>query len=43
MAVEVTAAGDGTLAADVECCQRIDLSGVRDADDHAELLLHRRI
>ena len=43
MAVEVSAAGDGTFAADIERCQRTDLSGVRDADDHSELLLYRRI
>ena len=43
MAVEVAAAGHGPLAADVERGERVDLAGIRLADDHAELLLHRGI
>ena len=40
MPVEVAAAGDRALAADVERRERIHLAGIGDADDHAELLLH---
>ena len=43
MPVEIAATGHRAFAADVEGAERIDLAGVRDADDHAELLLHRRI
>ena len=43
MPVEIAPAGDGTLAADVEGGERIHLPGMRDADDHPELLLHGRI
>jgi hypothetical protein len=43
MQVEIAPAGDGSLAADVERCERIDLASVRDADDHAVLLLHRGV
>ena len=43
MPVEVAAAGHRALAADVERRERVQLPGVRDADDHAELLLDRRI
>src|SRR5207237_818334 len=34
---------DGTLAADVQSRERVDLTGVRDADDHAVLLLYCRV
>ena len=43
MPVELAPAGDRTLAADVERAERVELAGVRDADDHAVLLLHRGI
>ena len=41
--VKLALAGDGTLAADVEGCQRVELAGIRLAGDHAVLLLHRGI
>ena len=40
MPVELAPAGDRALAADVERGERVELAGIRDADDHAELLLH---
>ena len=43
MPVEIAAAGDRALAANVERRQRIDLAGVRLADGHAELLQDIRI
>ena len=43
MPVELAPAGDRALAADVERAERVELAGIRDADDHAELLLHRRV
>src|SRR5205085_6568052 len=43
MTVKLALAGDGTLAADVEGCQRAELTGIRLAGDHAVLLLHRVI
>src|SRR5262249_62347736 len=41
--VEVSSAGDGTLAPDIQGGERIHLPGMRYADDHPELLLHGRI
>ena len=41
--VEVAAAGYRALASDIERSERIHLSGIRNAHDHAELLLHARI
>jgi len=38
MTVVVSPAGDGTLAPDVQGCEGVELPGVRDADNHAELL-----
>jgi len=38
--VELAPAGDRALAADIEGGQGIQLPGVRDAGDHAELLRH---
>jgi hypothetical protein len=43
MPVVIAAAGDRPLPADVECCERVQLPGIGDAGDHAELLLHARI
>ena len=43
MRVELALAGDGALAADIDGLQRIQLARVRNADAHAELLLHARI
>jgi len=43
MAVEIAAAGDGALAANVERGERVHLSGVGLADDHAGLLPHAGI
>ncbi len=43
VAVEIAAAGYRPLAADVERGKSIDLAGIRDAGDHAELLRYRRI
>src|SRR5262249_47979120 len=43
MAVELTTARDGTLTPDVERRERIHLAGIRDADDHAVLLLYVRV
>ena len=43
MLVELALAGDRALAADVQRADGIDLAGVGNADDHAELLLHARI
>jgi hypothetical protein len=40
MTVELTAAGYRSLAPYVERGKRIHLPGIRNADDHAELLLH---
>ena len=40
MPVEIAAAGDRTLAADIEGGERVDLAGIGNADNHAELLLH---
>ena len=42
-AIEIAFARHRALAADVERLERVDLSRVRDADAHAELLLHARI
>src|SRR5262245_55239584 len=39
MPIELAAARDGPLAADVERRERVDLPGVRDPGDHAVLLL----
>ena len=41
--IEVAAAGDRPLAPDVECAECVDLPGIGDAGDHAELLVHRRV
>jgi hypothetical protein len=43
MPVEVALAGDRALAADVQRRQRVHLARIRDAGDHAILLLDRRI
>ena len=43
MPVEVALAGDRSFAADVEHAERAQLLRVRDADRHAELLLHGRV
>ena len=43
MRVEVAFAGDRALAADVQRFERVELAGVRNADAHAELLLHAGI
>ncbi len=43
MPVELAPAGDGPLAADVEGAERVDLACIRDAGDHAELLMHGRV
>ena len=42
MLVELAPAGDRALAADVERADGVELAGVRNADDHAELLRHLR-
>ena len=42
-AIEIAFAGDGAFAADVERLERVQLARIRDADAHAELLLHARI
>ena len=41
--IEITSTGDGTLAADVERAEGVDLTGIGHSDDHAELLMHRGI
>ena len=43
MAVERALAGHRALATNVDRRQRVDLAGIRDAGDHAELLLHARV
>ena len=43
MPVEIAAAGDRALAADVQRGERVDLPGIRLADRHAELLGDLRI
>ena len=40
MAIEFTTTGDRPLATDVQRRECIHLTGIRNADDHAELLLH---
>ena len=40
MPVELAPAGHRTLAADIERADAVDLAGIGNADDHAELLLH---
>ena len=41
--VELAAAGHRPFTPDVERRKRVELSGIRDAGDHSELLLYRRI
>ena len=43
MPVEIAAAGDRTLAADVQCGERVQLARVGNAGDHPILLVHRRV
>ena len=43
MRIERTLAGDGSLAADVERLERVQLPGIRDPDAHAALGHHARI
>ena len=43
VAVELALAGHRALAADVQGGERVELAGIGLADDHAVLLLHRRV